>query len=98
MIDDEWNEWVKIYQQMSPANRQAMQHLIRWRLMRRRLLALKPHSTPHQARLPLLHAVLTFTFLALLPVHPMAMPTALGVSSLAMVYIHLLANGCGYHF
>jgi hypothetical protein len=52
---------------------------------------------PVPLRLPLLHALLSFIFLALLPGHPLSIPTAFGLAAAVVVYIHLLAWRLGYY-
>jgi hypothetical protein len=66
----------------------------RLRLLRRPLL-LPPSddsgSLPAPLRLPLLHALLSFIFLSLLPQHPLSIPTALGLAFACIFYIQFLA-------
>lgn len=56
--------------------------------------ALRP--TPLPIRLPLFHAAVTFTCLALLPQRPLSMPTALGIACVLVIYIQILAYRAGY--
>jgi hypothetical protein len=49
-------------------------------------------------RLPLLHALLSFIFIALLPQHPLSIPTALGAAFLVVFYLQFFAFRAGYHF
>jgi hypothetical protein len=55
-------------------------------------------ALPVALRLPALHALLSFVFLALLPQHPLSIPTALGLAFGVVVYIQVLAYGEGYGF
>lgn len=52
---------------------------------------------PAPLRLPLLHAVLSFIFLAILPPRPLSIPTALGLAAAIIFYIIAAANYSGYH-
>ena len=61
------------------------------RMLREGLSRVRP--TPAPLRLPLLHAGLSFVILAALPRHPMAMPTALGLALVIVVYAEMLARG-----
>jgi hypothetical protein len=58
----------------------------------------KNRSLPIPLRLPLLHALLSFVFLALLPQHPLSIPTALGLAFAVAFYIHFAANQMGYRW
>jgi len=53
-------------------------------------------TLPVALRLPALHALLSFVFLALLPQRPLSIPTALGLASAVIVYIQMLAYGGGH--
>jgi hypothetical protein len=55
-----------------------------------------PRQMPVPWRLPLLHALLTFTLLSLLPQRPLSIPVALGGAAAAVFYIHVLANCTGH--
>lgn len=53
-------------------------------------------ALPPLLRLPIFHGLLTFFCLAFLPQHPLSIPIALGLSSVIVFYIHVLANCLGY--
>jgi hypothetical protein len=53
---------------------------------------------PLPLRLPLFHAMLSVVFLALLPSHPLSIPTALGLAFALSFYVQFLANWLGYHW
>jgi hypothetical protein len=55
-------------------------------------------TLPVALRLPALHALLSFVFLALLPQRLLSIPTALGLASAVIVYIQMLAYRQGYGF
>lgn len=47
---------------------------------------------PEPLRLPVLHAALSFAILALLPSHPLAMPTAIGLAAAVIIYVQWLVD------
>lgn len=57
---------------------------------------LRMHPTPLPLRLPLIHAVLSFLCLSLLPARPLSIPTALGIATVLIVYLQILAYRTGY--
>ncbi len=62
----------------------------------RRISRSSPGQLPPALRLPVFHGLLTFFCLAFLPQHPLSIPIALGLSSVIVFYIHVLANLLGY--
>jgi hypothetical protein len=73
----------------------------RLRLFLRRLTAnppLEAQAHPAALRLPLFYALLSFTFLALLPPRPLSIPTALGLAAAVVFYIQFFARWIGYRF
>jgi hypothetical protein len=52
---------------------------------------------PPLLRLPIFHGLLTFFCLAFLPPRPLSIPIALGLSSVIVFYILVLANCQGFH-
>lgn len=59
---------------------------------------LRYRPLPIPLRLPLLHALLSFTFLALLPQRPISIPTALGLAFATGFYLHFAAYQMGYRW
>jgi len=92
-MKDEWDEWARIYQRMNQANRRVMLQLMKLRLMQLRLMRLCPRRRMERSRytypvqLALLQAAIAFLCLGLLPRHPLAMPTAMGLGLAAVVYV-----------
>lgn len=70
----------------------------RYRLRRRRPPLISRGALPVPLRLPLLHALLSFIFIALLPQHPLSIPTALGAAFLVVFYILFFALRAGLQF
>lgn len=69
----------------------------RYRLLRRPSW-ISREALPVPLRLPLLHALLSFIFIALLPQHPVSIPTALGAAFLIVFYLLFFALRAGYRF
>lgn len=85
MLDD---QNVRAEGQLKPANRFS------------RLLARLHAGMPRQPEAPVpvdlavAHAALTFLGLAILPRHPLAIPTAAGLAFIALVWVQLARNWC----
>lgn len=102
--------WMHLYAQLDEDERRKVLELLRQRLrkrvrqrsgwrrwlgvLRERLTRVRP--TPAPLRLPLVHAGLSFAILAALPHHPLAMPTAVGLALVIVIYTEMLAKRIGF--
>jgi hypothetical protein len=85
MLDDQ-NIGTKAEEQLKPANR------FQWLLARLRAGTPRRPEVPVPVDLAVAHAALTFLGLAILPRHPLAIPTAAGLAFIALVWVQLARN------